>query len=138
MKNRFHKVFALVLVLTLFVSSHSFAYFEHLCFLTQQKTLSFGVDLCEGESQSSDESTGSESIKTKCCEIKVKYNHSGNAVKNHYQVNTFLAAVADLPYNNFIFKFCLEVINEKQLCISAHSPPYSKNPIYLLNNVFII
>jgi hypothetical protein len=81
MKQSLKKIMALSMALTVLVSLHSFAYFEHICTLTNIKTLSFQLETCAGDVIESPPSNTNTIKKSICCDISLKVNQADNAVQ---------------------------------------------------------
>jgi hypothetical protein len=138
MKQSLKKILALSMALTVLVSSHSFAYFEHLCTITNIKTLSFQLETCAGDVVESPPSHSSTLKKSICCDISLKINQADNAVQQSFNLGfaPFLADIVCFP------DFCFETPNlalaeEPALNHGDSSPPLTVS-IYLLNEQFIL
>jgi hypothetical protein len=123
------KIVALSMALTVLVSSHSFAYFEHLCTITNIKKVSFVPETCAGEFKEAEFSDLPTLKKGTCCEISYKVNKAHTAV----QEKVPSAPVFALVYNFPVFKFS-EVgtapTTSSGYTFGDSSPP-SSLPLYL-------
>ena len=72
MAQKLKKILAFTLALTVLVSSHSFAWFEHLCTITKTKTLSFDLETCAGDLVEATPSNALTLKKGACCEITLR------------------------------------------------------------------
>lgn len=138
MKQNLKRILALSMALTVLVSSHSFAYFEHLCTITKIKTLSFHLETCAGDSVEAAPSNVSTIKKSICCEISFKVNHADNAVQQNYNLGfaPFVASLVVVPEFRFEPKL-IALAQEPALNHGDSSPPLLV-PIYILNEQFII
>lgn len=126
------------MALTVLVSSHSFAYFEHLCTITKIKTLSFHLETCAGDTVEAAPSNVSTIKKSICCEISFKVNQADNAVQQNFNLafSPFIADVVSFP--EFRFEPVFQTLaQEPKLNHSDSSPPLPV-PIYILNEQFIL
>lgn len=136
MKQAFKKIVAMVLLLTVFVSTHSFAYFEHVCTITNEKSYSFDLKTCAGDMDEAVPSSLPEFKKDDCCKIQYKVNKPGKIIQTMVQVLAIAVAVPQVFSFEFNPQFAL--VQEKSVFnFSNSSPPHSK-PIYILNQQFII
>lgn len=135
---RLKKIVALTMALTIIVSSHSFAYFEHLCTITKIKTLSFHLETCAGDFVEATPTDAATIKKSVCCEISFKVNKANTAVQQSYNLafSPFIAEVLVFPEFKFEPVF-IALAEESFLNHSDTSPPLGV-PLYLLNEQFII
>jgi len=126
------------MALTVLVSSHSFAYFEHLCTITKTKTLSFDLETCAGDLV---QATASQALTLKkgvCCEISYKVNKADNAVQQVHGF-VFIPSVAEeMVLPEFIFGPEVSLLSEEPVFGHSDSSPPLSLPLYLLNEQFII
>jgi len=135
----FKKTLAISLALTVLVSSHSFAWFEHLCTITKIKKLSFDVESCFGEATQTPPLQQHTTLKKgSCCEITLKVNKANTAVQQNFgPAYTFL--VAEEPVvPAFTFEPVTETLAEEPAFSHGDSSPPRLLPLYLLNEQFII
>ncbi len=134
MIQKFKKILALTLALTVLVSSHSFAWFEHLCTITKIKSVSFTPESCAGDlTENTHDTTLS---KGTCCEVTLKVNKAENAIQQNYTFYSFVAEVMDFP----VFQFDPETQYRQEETVMGRgnvSPPLIL-PLYILNQQFII
>lgn len=139
MAKKFKQILAFTMALTVLVSSHSFAYFEHLCTITKVKKLSFDLESCAGDLVETPPPSEAFTLKKgTCCKITFKVNKADNAVQQavNLAVNPLVAEEITIP----VFKFEPEVKGLSEEPVFGHgdtSPPPSL-PLYLLNEQFII
>ncbi len=134
MIQKFKKILALTLALTVLVSSHSFAWFEHLCTITKIKSVSFTPESCAGDR--GEDAPATTLKKGTCCEVTLKVNKADDAIQQNY---TFYSFVAEMPFWP-AFQFEPEILFLAQEPVLSHgdsSPPCSVF-LYLLNQQFII
>jgi hypothetical protein len=138
MKQNLKKILALTMALTVLVSSHSFAYFEHLCTITKVKTLSFHLETCAGDFVEATPSDAASIKKSVCCEISYKVNQADNAVQQNFNLAfaPFLAELVAIPH--FKFEQPLIVLAQEPALNHGDSSPPLLVPIYLLNEQFIL
>ena len=138
MKQNLKKILAFTMALTVLVSSHSFAYFEHLCTITQKKTLSFHLETCAGDFIDVASSDTPVLKKSVCCEIDLKVNKADNAVQqNHF--GGFLSFIAEeLILPQFSFSAPAIALSEQAELGFGDSSPPSNLPLYILNEQFIL
>lgn len=126
------------MALTVLVSSHSFAWFEHICTLTQTKKLSFHLETCAGDLVDATPSNAVTLKKAVCCEVTYKVNKAGNAVQPTFNLafSPLLAEEISFP----VFKFEPEraVLSQEPVFNHGDSSPPLLLPLYLLNEQFII
>ncbi len=138
MKQNLKKILALTMALTVLVSSHSFAYFEHLCTITKIKTLSFHLETCAGDTVEAAPSNVSTIKKSVCCEISFKVNQADNAVQQNSNL-AFAPVVANLVViPDFRFEPKLIALAQDPSLNHGDSSPPVLVPIYILNEQFII
>jgi hypothetical protein len=138
MKQSLKKIMALSMALTVLVSSHSFAYFEHICTLTNIKTLSFQLETCAGDVIESPPSNTNTIKKSICCDISLKVNQADNAVQQSYNLGfaPFLAHIVYFP--DFRFETPNLALAQEPAFNHGDSSPPLLVPIYLLNEQFIL
>jgi hypothetical protein len=84
--------------LTILVSSQSFAYYEHICLITKQKTISFEGQTCAGKLSHKQESKTPEFKRSSCCELNLK-DCDGSCL---------LSILSDIVYSELS---CMVIIN---------------------------
>lgn len=117
------------MALTVLVSSHSFAYFEHLCTLTNIKKVSFTPETCAGEFKEADFSDLATLKKGTCCEISYKVNKAQTAVQEKVPAAPAFALVYALPV--FTFSEPAPLHTEAQQFSFGDSSPPPSLPLYL-------
>ncbi|MBX2954011.1 MAG: hypothetical protein KF870_16030 [Leadbetterella sp.] len=126
------------MALTVLVSSHSFAWFEHLCTITKTKTLSFHLETCAGDRVDATPSDAVTLKKGVCCEVTYKVNKAANAVQPTFNLafSPFIAEEISIP----VFRFEPEavVLSQEPVLHHSDSSPPLLLPLYLLNEQFII
>lgn len=144
MLERLKKILALTMVLMIFISSHSFAYFEHLCTVTYKKTLSLDLETCLSNYISDEDledlSTPPTDVpafqKNICCEVDLKTHQAGNFYIQKVNLANQVLAENTIPVFNFSSKVMLD--KEVLPLIYANTSPPPLIPIYLMQQVFII
>lgn len=138
MKQKLKKILALSMALTVLVSSHSFAWFEHLCTLTKTKKVSFHLETCAGDLVEATPSNATSLKKGSCCEITFKVNKADNAVQPTFNLafSPFVAEEVFFPV--YRFEPEVQILSEKPVLNHGDSSPPLLLPLYLLNEQFII
>lgn len=127
------------MVLAVLASSHSFAYFEHLCTVTKVKTFSFNLETCAGDYLPAQDISDLPSIsKGDCCDIDYKVNQADNAVQQNFdlKVNSFLAE--EISFFTFNFESKVMVLAQEPALNHSNTSPPLKQAIYILNQQFIL
>ena len=137
MVQKFKKILALGLTLTVLVSSHSFAWFEHLCTLTQVKKLSFALESCAGTPVETPPAHTTLKKGT-CCKITVKVNKANSAVQQSVNLAGITWVTDEITVPVFTFNALTALRSEKQIMGYADASPPPALPLYLLNEQFII
>jgi hypothetical protein len=137
MKQKIQKIFTVFMVLTILVSSHAFAYYEHICLITKQKTLSFDAKTCAGKFTLKEESKTPEFKRSSCCELNLKVQKVDNAQQNHLHFPDFLVYDGQLNIPTFSLGV-IESFKEKtnNIAFTNTSPPRLK--LFILNAQFLI
>ncbi len=137
MKEMIKKIFTIFMVLTVLVSSHAFAYYEHICLITNQKTLSFEPKTCAGKSFIYEESLTPELKRAYCCELNLKVQKLENAQQNHLLAPNFVAFEGDFQNLSFDFSSIIfEKIKSIIFVSGISSPP--KKKLFILFDQFLI
>lgn len=123
------KIVALSMALTVLVSSHSFAYFEHLCTLTNIKKVSFSPETCAGEFKEADFSDLATLKKGTCCEISYKVNKAQTAVQEKISAAPVFALLQEVPVFEFP-ELASSPLSAPSYAFGDSSPP-RKLPLYL-------
>ncbi|ADQ16611.1 hypothetical protein Lbys_0865 [Leadbetterella byssophila DSM 17132] len=117
------------MALTVLVSSHSFAYYEHLCTITQIKKVSFEPESCYGKLSVSEVHEVPSFKKGTCCEISFKVNKGHTAIQSSFNLMPFVAVEMQLPEFQFL---CPTLIPEKsEVLASSNSSPPSSVPLFI-------
>lgn len=132
------RILAFTMALTVLVSSHSFAYFEHLCTITQKKTLSFHLETCAGDFIEATPSEIPTLKKSVCCEIEFKVNKANSAVQLNYNIAFEAMAMEVVDFPAFKFEAFYGNLSQEPVLNYGDSSPPLYLPIYLLNEQFII
>lgn len=138
------KILALTMALMVFVSSHSFAYFEHLCTITFKKTLTTDLETClsdfldeedleflfdpPGDIPSFNKST--------CCEIDYKSHQAGTYI--HQNVDNSAVSPELLPAQTFYLTQVIIIEEKSSQPLYTDSSPPRVTPLHILNQIFII
>lgn len=125
------------MVLTVLVSSHAFAYYEHICLITKQKTLSFEPKNCAGKYVVSKESKTPELKQASCCELSFKVQKVDNAQKNHLVAPVFVAFEGSFQNPSFVFSTVVVKKQKSIVFVSSNSSPPRKK-LFILNEQFLI
>lgn len=137
MKQKLQKIFTVFMVLTILVSSHGFAYYEHICLITKQKTVSFEAKTCAGKFSVKQESKIPEFKKASCCELSFKVQKVDNAQQNHLTVPVFAYLEGSFQIPSFVF-YTVDFAAEKSVVfVSSNSSP-PKNKLFILHDQFLI
>lgn len=137
MRQKFKKIFTVFIVLTILVSSQSFAYYEHICLITKQKTISFEGQTCAGKFSHKQESKTPEFKRSSCCELNLKVQKVDNAQQNHLLSPVFDYWIESFQNSNLYFS-CYNFSDKKPaIFIAANSSP-PKKKLFLLNDQFLI
>jgi hypothetical protein len=137
MKQIAKKIFTIFMMITFLVSSHAFAYYEHICLITKQKSLSFVPKTCVGTYVLSEESKTPEFKRASCCDLNFKVQKVDNAQQNHLFAPDFLACDSNFQLPSFVFSSIIigERIN-KVLVSGDSSPP--KKKLFIFHDQFLI
>jgi hypothetical protein len=137
MKQIAKKIFTVFMVLTVLVSSHAFAYYEHICLITNQKSLSFEPKTCAGKHVISKESKTPEIKRASCCDLNLKVQKVDKAQQNHLFTPVFVAF--DLSFHRPSFVFSSIIIEEKKniFFVSGNSSP-PKKKLFIFHDQFLI
>ncbi|MCD8539528.1 MAG: hypothetical protein LRY55_06990 [Leadbetterella sp.] len=138
MAQKFKKILAFSMALTVLVSSHSFAYFEHLCTITQTKKLSFHLETCAGDVVEATPSNATTLHKGACCEITYKVNKADNAVQHTFNLAFSPFWAEEIAFPVFEFQPETTILSERPALNHGDSSPPLLLPLYLLNEQFII
>lgn len=138
MTQKLKKILAFSMALTVLVSSHSFAWFEHLCTITQTKKLSFHLETCVGDQVEATPSHAVNLKKAVCCEITYKVNKANNAVQPAFNLAFSPFAAEEIILPVFRFEPEIEVLSREPAFNHGDSSPPHSLPLYLLNEQFII
>lgn len=136
MKQKLQKILAFSLALTVLVSSHSFAWFEHLCTITKIKSVSFNLESCAGDLADATATGAAHLEKGNCCEVTLKVNKADDAIQQNFVFLSSPAEPAELP--EFRFEPDAMVLARKIPVFRSGDLPPPLIPIYLLNQQFII
>jgi hypothetical protein len=134
------KIFTVYMVLTVLVSSNTFAYYEHVCLLTKVKSLSLQPYSCSSsDSEKKAEDFSPHFQKKTCCDLNliVKkvdqsnfHNFSFNSIFNNF------FALIEIP----LIDFQCSPINllKPTLGFTNTSPPFFLEKIYIFISVLRI
>lgn len=125
------------MVLTILVSSHAFAYYEHICLITNQKTLSFEPKTCAGKSFISEDSISPEIKRAFCCELNIKVQKVDNAQQNHVLAPIFVTFEGDFQNISFVFPSIIIKEQKSSIFVSGNSSP-PKEKLFILFDQFLI
>lgn len=131
------KIFTIFMVLTVLVSSHAFAYYEHICLITKQKTLSFEPKTCAGKSVLSEESKTPELKRASCCELNLKVQKVDNAQQNHLLAPVFVIFEGNFKNPSFVFPSIILEEEKSVVLVSGNSSP-PKEKLFILHDQFLI
>lgn len=136
MRQKAKKIFTIFMVLTVLVSSHAFAYYEHICLITKQKTYSIDPETCAGKFIPKESKTP-EIKRPTCCELNLKVQKVDDGQQNHLKIPVFVAfeGLFELP----IFVFSILVFDETKtsnFAFGNSSPPKPK--LFILHDQFLI
>lgn len=112
MKQKLQKIFTVFMVLTILVSSHAFAYYEHICLITKKKTVSFEAKTCAGKFSLKQESKTPEFKRISCCELSFKVHKVDNAHQNH--LTAPFVAYLEGSYQIPVFVFLTLILQRKR------------------------
>ncbi len=134
------KIFTIYMVLTILVSSNTFAYYEHVCLLTKVKSLSLQPNSCaSSDSEKKAEDFSPHFQKKTCCDLNLVvkkidqsnfHNFSFNSITNYFfdLISNPLADFQFLPFN----------LLTQTLGFTNTSPPFFLEKIYIFISVFRI
>jgi hypothetical protein len=131
------KIFTIFMVLTVLVSSHAFAYYEHICLITNQKTLSFEPKSCAGKSSVSEESKTPQLKRASCCELNFKVQKVDTAQQNHLLAPVFVAFKGSFQNPIFVFLLIFSQEEKSLVFVSGNSSP-PKKKLFILHDQFLI
>jgi hypothetical protein len=137
MMQKLKKIFTVFMVLTILVSSQSFAYYEHICLITKQKTISFEGQTCAGKFSHKQESKTPEFKRSSCCELNLKIQKVDNAHQNHLLIPVFDYLVESFQDPNLDFS-CYNFSDKKSVISSAANSSPPKKKLFILNDQFLI
>ena len=137
MKQIAKKIFTIFMMLTILVSSHAFAYYEHICLITKQKSISFEPKTCAGKYVLSQESKTPELKRSSCCDLNFKVQKVDNAQQNHFFVPVFLAFELNFQIPSFVFSSIIIEEKEDKVFVSGNSSP-PKKKLFIFHNQFLI
>ncbi|MCP9756880.1 hypothetical protein EGI26_17075 [Lacihabitans sp. CCS-44] len=137
MRQKAKKIFTIFMVLTILVSSHAFAYYEHICLITKQKTVSFEPKTCTGKSVLSEESKTPQLKRSSCCEQSFKLQKVDNAQQNHLFAPVFIVFDDVFQTPNFVFSTIVLKKQKSIVFVSSNSSPPRKK-LFILNDQFLI
>jgi hypothetical protein len=137
MKQMAKKIFTIFMVLTVMVSSHAFAYYEHICLITKQKILSFEPKTCAGKYVITEESKSPELKRASCCELSIKVQKVDNAQQNHLLAPVFVSFEGHFQYPSFVFSSIIIEKKKSKGFISGNSSPPKKR-LFILFDQFLI
>ena len=137
MKQMAKKIFTIFMVLTVMVSSHAFAYYEHICLITKQKTLSFEPKTCAGKYVITEESKSPELKRASCCELSFKVQKVDNAQQNHLFAPVFVSFEGYFQYTSFVFSSITIEEKKSKVFVSGNSSPPKKR-LFILFDQFLI
>lgn len=117
------------MALTILVSSHSFAYYEHLCTITKLKKVSFEPESCYGKLSVHEIHEQNSFKKVTCCEISFKVNKGHTAVQSSFNLMPFVAVEMQLQEFQF---HCPTLISEKsEVLVYSNSSPPTTIPLFI-------
>ncbi|MCP9764603.1 HYC_CC_PP family protein [Lacihabitans soyangensis] len=137
MKQKLQKIFTVFMVLTILVSSHAFAYYEHICLITNQKTVSFEAKTCAGKFSVKQESKTPEFKKASCCELSFKVQKVDNAQQIHFTTPVFDYLEGSFQRPAFIFSVVDFAAEKSVVFVSSNSSP-PKTKLFILHDQFLI
>lgn len=134
------KIFTMYMVLTILVSSNTFAYYEHICLLTKVKSLSFEPKTCVSPSgKKTTEDFVPHFQKKTCCDLNLvvkKIDQSGfhNFNFDSSSINFF----GFLLIPSVVFNISPVYLLIQTLGYANTSPPFFIDKIYILISVIRI
>jgi hypothetical protein len=137
MMQKLKKIFTVFMVLTILVSSHSFAYYEHICLITKERTLSFEGQTCAGKFFPKQESKTPELKRSSCCELSFKIQKVDSPHQNHLLNPFFDYCVESFQNSNFVFS-CYNFSDKKSAIFIAENSSPPKKKLFLLHDQFLI
>jgi hypothetical protein len=137
MKQKIQKIFTVFMVLTILVSSHAFAYYEHICLITKKKTISFEAKTCGGKFSIQQESKTPEFKRSSCCELSFKVQKIDNAQQNHLLSTVFAYLEGSFQIPNFDF-LANDFSEEKSIVFLASNSSPPKKKLFILFDQFLI
>ncbi len=134
------KIFTIYMVLTILVSSNTFAYYEHVCLVTKVKSLSLQPNSCaSSDSEKKAEDFAPHYQKKTCCDLNLVVKKIDQSNLHNFSFNSILSNFFELISNPLIdFQFSPINLLKKTLGFTNTSPPFFLEKIYLLLTVFRI
>lgn len=138
MLKKCKQILSLFMAIFVLASSHSFAYFEHICTVTQTKTLSFDLKTCADDfgKEIPLKEQKAQIKKSTCCEVGLKVNQASDAVQQHFSAPHFLAVQLQIPV--FDFGIGHFITTEARTFEYADSSPPYKKTLYIVHEQFLI
>ena len=136
MKQKLQKIFTVFMVLTILVSSHAFAYYEHICLLTRVKTYSIEPKTCAGKGFPK-ESKSASFKRPSCCELHLKVLKVDNGLQNQIKIPVQNQQYFCLDFPVFDFTFLAPNIQKVQNFVFSNSSP-PKQKLFVLYDQFLI
>jgi hypothetical protein len=140
MKNAFKKIFTIFMTLAVLVSSHTFAYYEHVCLLSKEKTFSLEPISCAGQNEESVPESAQPQLNIKtCCDLNLVLK-AGQLTSNQDLIfsPSFLTYFFVIP-SSFIFSVVGFLSSERYTFKKATtSPPFIIFEKYIRFEVFRI
>lgn len=137
MKQKAKKIFTVFMVLTVLVSSHAFAYYEHICLITKEKTYSFKPETCEGKIELPKESKTPEFKRTSCCDLNFKIQKVDNGQQNSVNIQVIGLVLEEFSMPKFCFNPTFSIVeHNSNYSFGNSSPP--KQKLFILNDQFLI
>lgn len=128
------------MVLTILVSSNTFAYYEHICLLTKDKSLSFEPKIC---ASSSSKKTTEDFIphfqKKTCCDLNLVVKKIDQSEFRNFKFDSSSSNLFGLLLiPSVVFKLSPVYLLIQTLGYANTSPPFFIDKIYILISVIRI
>lgn len=134
------KIFTIYMVLTILVSSNTFAYYEHVCLLTKVKSLSLRPNSCAGtNSEKNAEDFSPHFQKKACCDLNLVVKKIDQSNFHNFSFHSISNGLFDFTsFFSAVFNFSPIYLLKQTSDFTNTSPPFFLEKIYLLLTVFRI
>ena len=128
------------MVLTILVSSNTFAYYEHICLLTKTKSLSLQPATCAGSaSNKTSEDYKAHFQKKTCCDLNLVVKKIDQSNLHNFNFDTSSNNIFDIiSIPSVLFKSLYDYLLKETLGFANTSPPFILEKVYLFIAVFRI